>query len=76
MASVNIYTFRESGGSTSRGIDVSDAEADALLEAETLASERRIGRTRVPHTEPHVGTGYKIGNGDDPIYELVLLERW
>lgn len=76
MPSVNIYRFSELGGSTSRGIDVSDAEADARLEAETAASEQRIGRTRVPYTEPHVGTGYKVGSGDDPVYELVLLERF
>jgi hypothetical protein len=75
MPSVNIYTFREFGGSTSRGIDVSDADAEALLEAETTASEKRIVRTRVPYRAPISGDGYQIGDGSDPTYEIVLLER-
>lgn len=73
---VTIYTLEEFGRVSSHAIEVSEAEADAMLEAQTLASERRLGRTRVPHTEPSVGIGFKVGSGDDPVYELVLLSRW
>ena len=76
MPSVAVYRFHEMGDSHVRSREVSAADADSVLEAETADSERRLGRTRVPYCNDSGEAGFKIGDGNDPAYELVMLERY
>lgn len=75
MPSVNVYTLTEFGGCTSRGREVTAAEADAAMEEETARSESRLHRARRPYSG-ELGDGFQIGTGDDGQYDLVLLERY
>ncbi|BBY53931.1 hypothetical protein H7J07_04680 [Mycobacterium koreense] len=76
MPSVNVYRFGEFGSCDVHGREVSEADAAAVLESETTGSERRLGRKRVPHEEPGIGRGFKVGTNLDAAYELILVEKY
>ena len=77
MAGVTVYTFSESGSSSSRGRSgMNDEHAKTLLESETAAAELRLGRTRVPHSDEYLGDGFKVGSGDDPSYAVIVIDKF
>lgn len=76
MASVAVHTFSEIDRPYIRsryGID--DELARELLETETAAAEKRLGRTRVPYSDEYLGHGFKVGSGDDPTYAVIVIEQ-
>ena len=76
MAGVTVYTFHEFGAGDSHSRSgMSEERARELLETETVAAEKFLGRTRVPYSDEYLGDGFKVGSGDDPSYSVVVIDK-